>query len=231
MKPVIGITCGLDDNALRVRLDYISAIYSSGGIPVLLPVMETASALTSIFDGLLLTGGGDIPADYFAKACDVSPEISETLKPEKRERIGFETELLRGTLETGKPVLAVCYGMQLLNVVCGGDIFQDIGHQLRKVSDHRKGMHDIEIIDPLFAGHGRHCMVNSSHHQAVKDIGEGLTVFAVATDGIVEGIYKKDYNFCVGVQWHPERIFYDHLSSMLFGTLVRKADEARRGRT
>jgi putative glutamine amidotransferase len=230
MRPVIGITCGVDGNVLKVRQDYVSAVYNSGGIPVLLPIMDEASSLTDIFDGLLLTGGDDIPADYFGHGTAVSPEIAETMKPEKSERLDFEMALLRETLEKGKPVLAVCYGMQLMNAMHGGDLFRDIGCEVQKVLDHRKGMHDIEIIDPLKANQRKQYMVNSSHHQAVKDAGEGLEVFAVASDGIIEGIYKKDYNFCVGVQWHPERIFYDPLSSMLFEALTKKAAEAGRNR-
>jgi len=226
MMPVIGITCGTEDNILRVRHDYVSAIYRSGGIPVLLPIIEDAGALTGVFDGLLLTGGGDIPADRSGQ-CHAPDDIEKTLKPEKKERIDFEMSILRATLEAGKPVLAICYGMQLMNVMCGGKLFQDIGHEVLQALDHKKGMHEIEIIDRLNEDMKGHYVVNSSHHQAVSDAGDGLGIFAVASDGIIEGIFKKDYNFCVGVQWHPERIFYDPLSSMLFGALVQKAKTGR----
>jgi len=229
VKPVIGITCGTNDDVLRVRRDYVSAVYNSGGIPVLLPIVEQASSLTNVFDGLLLTGGGDIPADYIMHGSAVPPEVAETLNPEKKERMDFEISLLRATLETGRPVLAICYGMQLINVMCGGNLFQDIGCQVERALDHRNGMHEIELVGWPNTELRGHYIINSSHHQAVSDAGDGLAVFAIAPDGIIEGIYKKDYTFCVGVQWHPERIFYDPLSSMLFETLVQRT-EAWRGR-
>ena len=227
MRPVIGITCGFNDNVLRVRPDYVSAIENSGGLPVVLPILQHVVPLVDIIDGLLLTGGGDIPADYYREETIVPPEC---VKMETRERIDFETILLGETLRRGKPVLALCYGMQLLNVVHGGTLFQDIECQVQKASDHRKAMHEIEVIDLLRGDHRNEYTVNSSHHQAVKEVGDGLTVFAVAEDGIIEGIYKRDYMFCVGVQWHPERIFYDPLSSWLFESLADKAAETRRSR-
>jgi putative glutamine amidotransferase len=227
MRPVIGITCGFNDDILGVRPDYITAIEHSGGIPVILPILQHAPSLMDIIDGLLLTGGGDIPPDYYREETIVPPEY---VKMETRERINFEKVLLEETMSSGKPVLALCYGMQLLNVVHGGTIFQDIEYQVQKVSDHRKGMHEIEVID-LLQGDGRNeYTVNSSHHQAVKEVGDELTVFAIAGDGIIEGIYKRGHTFCVGVQWHPERIFYDPLSVWLFETLTQKAAEVRRSR-
>lgn len=229
MKPVIGITCGLDDDSFKVRQDYISAVYNSGSIPVVLPVLEEASGLADLIDGLLLTGGGDIPADYFGGDPVIASEISDRLKPEKKRRIDYEIELLRHTIERGKPILAVCYGMQLLNVLLGGDVFQDIEYQIKERLDHRKGMHGIEIVDLLPGDLRRHYMVNSHHHQAVKELGEKLTAFAISEDGIIEGIYQKDYTFCVGVQWHPERIFFDQLSIWLFESLSKKASDLKEG--
>jgi len=227
MKPVIGITCRLDDSALKVRQDYVSAVRNSGGLPVILPIMQQASDLIDVIDGLLLTGGGDVPPDYFSEAAVIPPEIVST---ERRERVDFEIALLSKTLEKGKPVLAVCYGMQLLNVVHGGTLYQDIGYQNSEALDHRKGMHEIEITDRLSADHKKQYLVNSAHHQAVKDVGEQISVFALSGDGIIEGIYKREYTFCVGVQWHPERIFYDPLSFWLFESLAASAAETGRNR-
>lgn len=227
MKPIIGITGGLDGDSLRLRQDYVSAIVNSGGLPVVLPVYQQAAELSDLIDGLLLTGGADIPA-YLYGGKDTVPEEYITL--ERKERIAFETELLREALRKEKPVLAVCYGMQLLNVHHGGTLFQDIEYQLDYVINHRKGMHDIDIVDPFNGALKGRYTVNSSHHQAVMDVGWGISVFALAGDGIVEGIYKRDYNFCVGVQWHPERIFYDPLSAWLFESLAVNAIRTSRSR-
>jgi len=227
MKPVIGITGGLDGDSLRLRQDYVSAIVNSGGLPVVLPVYQHAAELSDLIDGLLLTGGADIPADLYG-GNDAVPE--EYVKPERKERITFETDLLRETLLREKPILAVCYGMQLLNVHHGGTLFQDIEYQLANAIDHRKGMHEVDIVDPFNGALKSRYTVNSSHHQAVMDAGDGLSVFALSGDGIIEGIYKRDYNFCVGVQWHPERIFYDPLSAWLFESLAVNAAGTRRSR-
>jgi len=227
MRPVIGITCGFNNNVLQVRPDYISAIKNSGGIPVILPILQQVPSAIDIIDGLLLTGGDDIPPDYYHEETIVPPEY---LKMETRERIDFETVLLGETISRGKPVLALCYGMQLLNVVHGGTLFQDIEYQVQKASDHRKGMHELEVIDLLRGNRRNAYTVNSSHHQAVKEVGDELTVFAIAGDGIIEGIYKRGHTFCVGVQWHPERIFYDPLSLWLFESLAEKAEEVGRSR-
>ena len=135
MKPIIGITGGLDGDSLRLRQDYVSAIVNSGGLPVVLPVYQQAAELSDLIDGLLLTGGADIPA-YLYGGKDTVPEEYITL--ERKERIAFETELLREALRKEKPVLAVCYGMQLLNVHHGGTLFQDIEYQLDYVIKHRK---------------------------------------------------------------------------------------------
>ncbi len=154
----------------------------------------------------------------------------EYIRSERRDRIAFETELLRETLRREAPILAVCYGMQLLNVYHGGTLFQDIEYELATAIGHRDGMHAVDIVDSFNSTLKDRYVVNSSHHQAVMDAGEGLSVFAVAGDGIIEGIYKRDYNFCVGVQWHPERIFYDPLSAWLFESLAVIAAKRRRNR-
>lgn len=224
---MIGITASADGDSLKVRADYISAVAEAGGIPVILPVTGQAQEFAEIIDGLLLTGGGDIPPEYYG-AYPALP--AGLLRPEKRERIEFEMALLGETLLKARPVLAICYGMQLLNVVHGGTLIQDIRSADQRYLDHTAGTHEIGISDTFNGCLERRHVVNSSHHQSVNEIGNGLSVFATSDDGIIEGIFKREYNHCVGVQWHPERIRMDPLSAWLFKSLAIKADDARRRR-
>jgi putative glutamine amidotransferase len=225
MKPVIGITASLEGENFKVRSEYISAVVDSGAIPVILSLSGYTSEFAGIIDGLLLTGGGDIPPDYYGGD---SSFRAAGFRPEKRERIEFELGLLTRILKRSKPVLAICYGMQLMNVFHGGSLIRDIGSMGEGHFDHTGGMHGIRISGgPGSCPEGKYS-VNSTHHQAVDKVGTGLSVFAVSDDGVIEGLFKRDYNFCVGVQWHPERIFTGPLSEWLFKSLTDKADEARR---
>jgi putative glutamine amidotransferase len=227
VKPVIGITASLDDGSLRIRAEYAAAIEGSGGVPFVLPVSAQTGLFTDLIDGLLLTGGADIPQGYFGRELTVP---SDCVKVEKKERIDFELALIHSALKKKLPLLAICYGMQLLSVAHGGTLVQDIGLLRQGVLDHKAGKHGIRIISPPWAGLAGTCEINSYHHQAVDNPGEGLEVFATADDGIIEGIYKRDYTFCVGAQWHPERSMAEPLSKWLFAAFIEKAADARRRR-
>jgi putative glutamine amidotransferase len=200
---------------------------SSGGLPVIIPVGTNHLAIAEIIDGLLLTGGRDISPDYSSQKPEV-PE--ECINAENRMRIDFEFALLQNILAMNKPVLAICYGMQLLNIAHGGTLIQDIQLLNTGAYDHRTGTHDISIIDMPWKELAGSYKINSFHHQAVLKPGDGLEVFARADDGIIEGIYKRAYNFCVGAQWHPERSIAEPLSRWLFDSFIQKAAETRRGR-
>ena len=194
---------------------------------MILPICRQAREFTEIIDGLLLTGGDDIPPEYYER---VSALTAGQGRLEKSERVEFEMALLNEMLFAAKPVLAICYGMQLLNVVHGGTLIEDIKSADKRYSDHTDGTHEIGITDPFNSYLEKRYSVNSFHHQAVHEIGGGLSIFAVSDDGIIEGIFKRDYNHCVGVQWHPERIRTDPLSAWLFKSLVDRADDMRRNR-
>lgn len=225
MKPIIGITASMDGDSLKVKQAYISAVEDSGALPLVLPVSGCPEEFPDVIDGLLLTGGGDIPPDYYGGDSRVP---APGFISEKRERIDFELSLLSGTFRRSKPVLAICYGMQLMNVFHGGSLLGDIVGLGQGHSDHTAGMHGVRISGaPASCAEGAH-VVNSTHHQAIDRVGAGLTVFAISDDGIIEGLFKRDYNWCVGVQWHPERIFTEPLSVWLFKSLTGKADESRR---
>jgi putative glutamine amidotransferase len=149
--------------------------------------------------GLLIPGGRDLMPSYY------NENTLFSIEPESPERIKFEFSLLREIIRLKKPVMGICYGMQIVNVMHGGSLYQDIRSQLGGTLDHRQGSHSISVLDNPFLWGGRQT-VNSSHHQGVKKLGEGLVSFATAEDGLVEAFYREGYGFLVGVQWHPERM-------------------------
>lgn len=206
MKPIIGITADMDENIYKLKQDYVSAVEKSGGLPlILVPAMDNVSQIADFIDGLLLPGGNDISPEYYGEKISVP---SGCLKIVRKERSDFEIALLKEVVKRKKPVLAICYGMQLVNAAFGGSLYQDIETQVKGAINHREGQHDIKIIQSLaFSPQPSVFTVNSSHHQAVKALADGFEVFAVSEDGIIEGFYKKNYPFFICVQWHPERSF------------------------
>ena len=159
-------------------------------------------------DGLLLQGGADVSPQSYAEQA-TSPEW-----PGDRVRDMYELELLHEFIESGKPVLGVCRGCQLINVAFGGTLYQDIAtdvptagaHVNEHYDQHRHGIHfpDGSTLANMFPGR-RDAIVNSIHHQAVKTIGRDLNIEAVsASDGIIEAIRYRRAPFVMGVQWHPE---------------------------
>ena len=159
-------------------------------------------------DGLLLQGGADVSPQTYA-ASDARPEW-----PGDRVRDMYELELLHEFVESGKPVLGVCRGCQLINVAFGGSLYQDIAtdvptanaHVSEHYDQHRHAIRfpDSSTLASMFPGRSE-AIVNSIHHQAIRDLGRDLNIEAVsAGDGIIEGIRHRRSPFVVGVQWHPE---------------------------
>lgn len=192
---------------------YADAILEGGGLPVITPVITDPAALDQLVDAahaLVLPGGGfDIDPKLYGET--IHPKCGE-LKP---ERTRLEMELLVRAEKRGMPVLGVCGGMQLMNVVRGGSLWQDVesqtgtalGHQQR--GPKHEPAHEVRVADGTFLARmvGTENValpVNSTHHQAVKALGRGLISTATATDGLVEGLEDPTHLFFVGVQWHPE---------------------------
>lgn len=167
-----------------------------------------------MIEWLLISGGDDLHPSYYNEP--MMPQV----KPVSRQRSDFEISLLKEVVNLKKPVLGICYGMQLINVAFGGTLYQDIDSQLTVEINHRKGYHIIVITENRFLKEGRFS-VNSTHHQAVKTLGADLKPFAYSSDNLIEAFYMEDYPFLVGVQWHPERLIDDSLSSALFNLFVR----------
>ena len=226
MRPLIGITADNEKGIFRLKPDYVSAVVSSGGTPlVLVPVYNDIPRIAEIMDGLIIPGGGDIPPEYYNENVTVP---SSCIKLAERDRIDFELALLHEAYKIQKPVLGICYGMQLINIMFGGSLYQDIGHQIEGAPDHRDKQHGIRITGHFPVGlHSASMTINSNHHQAIKTLGRGLDVFAEAEDGIVEGIYCAGHPFWVGVQWHVEKSS-DTLSLKILELFMKQAAAERK---
>ncbi len=213
MRPVIGITCtttGSDNASHGIGINYINAVEYAGGTPILLPLIQSDPCIVeflSLIDGLLLSGGPDV--DPFLYEEESQPNMGRINVDKDR----VEMLLAPRALEKDMPILAICRGIQLLNVAAGGTLYQDISISPKPVLKHRQdaprwyGTHAIHVEEESrlmdILGHST-IRVNTFHHQAVKDVAPGFVVSAVASDGIIEGIESSRYTFAVGIQCHPE---------------------------
>lgn len=242
MKPLIGVTAEEIKNQIRPwgptlhgqNHTYADAIIRAGGIPVIVPLTTDRSVLHELnqrLDGLLLAGGRDInPRLYKQKPAPTTDAASDL-------RDSTEIYLLQQALDNQKPVLAICRGMQLLNVACGGNLYQDIATELKTAVDHQSSTRAkdhahlahalrIEPESKLASVLGiHHIDANSHHHQAVKRLGNGLAAVAWTEDGIIEAIESIDDSFVFGIQAHPESLEAkaEPQWQKLFGAFVRTA--------
>jgi putative glutamine amidotransferase len=217
--PIIGIT-GYADRSARppnvsvfaLARTYVYAVAAAGGAPVILPPYLEPSHLRRTLngvDGLILSGGGDIYPSFFGE------KDQGLLWRVDDERDRTEIALAKWALAEGIPVLAICRGVQVLNVASGGTLIQDIPTQVENPLSHSsvagrpvpRIAHPVEVESntrlATLIGAGT-VGVNSAHHQAAKSIGSDLVATARAPDGVIEGLEAPDHRFCIGVQWHPE---------------------------
>ena len=229
-RPLIGITSELGDGGLfHLRRTYAEAIESAGGVPVQIPLIPRRSYLDAVMsrlDGLVLSGSNsDLDPDYYG--AEPSPALGSVVP----ERDRTDMILLDIAEETAKPLLAICFGMQSLNVSRGGSLVQDIGTQVPNSIKHEQGpradrpSHYV-MLEPgsLLASlaYGESVKVNSTHHQAIARLGADLRVTARASDGVIEAVEDtRPGRFVVGVQWHPEAGFADDtFSQAIFRRLI-----------
>jgi putative glutamine amidotransferase len=228
--PLIGIPTskrGEPPPSTRLGQDrsYIEAVQAAGGIPVLLPIdqdPQRSQELLHRLDGLLLPGGGDVDPQYYGQ------QPRTTLRSVDAERDAFELALSRMALERGIPLLAICRGLQVLNVALGGTLHQHLEAFPGTPLSHDNPLdsparHPVEVSpDSLLAkllGAGSH-RVNSHHHQAIDRLAQGLRVTARAPDGVIEAVEVQRHPFALAVQWHPERMEGMHA---LFARLTQVA--------
>jgi len=240
-RPLIGVPTGQEKSqrffglALYImNQSYIRALENVGALPVLIPLQMSEATLRSTFerlDGLFLAGGEDMdPRTYDSER---KPHLGATDK----ERDRTELLLTEWAMEIGMPVLGVCRGIQVINVACGGTLYQDLNSEQPDFAKHdyfppnyerfriSHGV-KIEAESRLANSLGTRYEVNSMHHQGIERLGSGLHAVAVTDDGLIEGVEAPEMPFLIGVQWHPEELARtDSQSSNLFFDFVRAAAE------
>lgn len=195
----IAITSGTGKNLPNHSGLYIKAAEEAGLFADFIsPGMEIHYLLEN-YNGFIIPGGKDLNPSYYKE------KKIFRINPEEEKRIEFEFFLLHEIIKKRKPVLGICYGMQIMNVCFKGTLYQDIRSQIEGALNHEQEKHVICVHDNPYLEPGEY-EVNSSHHQAVRDIGTGLEPFAYASDGIIEAYYHKTQPFIMGVQWHLERM-------------------------
>ena len=244
VRPRVGVpwrTAQEEASNDKKKIDrYLRAVERAGGEPVLVSLLSSLGELkrrASELDAFVLTGSpADVdPAHFHAKRHPATADADAA-----RERTDFA--LLEHALTTGKPVLAICYGVQSLNVFLGGSLIQDIPSELGSKICHSPEEDEMpggpEIADAMHGAQfepGRvlelsgapRADVNSSHHQSIREPGRSLRITAHAPDGVVEAVeWTSDSNWVVGVQWHPERMPADALAQALFRDLLTAARQA-----
>ncbi len=234
--PVIGLPtleiASAEDKPVRLGINraYVKALEAAGAAPLLIPLLDDAELLRAIYarlDGLVFPGGEDVaPREYGEEPI---PKVN-TVDP-LRDRV--ELALARWSLRDDLPTLGICRGQQLLNVASGGTLYQDLRYQGATSVDHsrRDGRPRDELVHPVRLDPGSRLAqlidatnldVNSSHHQAIKDVAPLFRVTGRSPDGVIEAIESTDRRFLIAVQWHPEEL---HLpwASRLFQSLVQAA--------
>jgi putative glutamine amidotransferase len=221
-KPIIGITLDAENDGkysafpyLALRENYADCVADAGAAPFMLPHRPDAVAeYLKVLDGLVITGGNfDIDPALYG-----SSNRHESVATKDR-RTRFEWAITQGALDKNIPILGICGGHQLINVMLGGTLLQHIPDDIPNALEHQQrlagtpqGMphHDIEIVEgtllhkiTVSSGY----KTNSSHHQAVAKLGKGLVVNARTTDGVIEGIEHTQKRFVLGLEWHPEYLF------------------------
>ncbi|WP_416145067.1 gamma-glutamyl-gamma-aminobutyrate hydrolase family protein [Planococcus koreensis] len=230
-KPVIGITARVEkDQTYSLDPVYGKAILQSGGLPLIVPIVdeEDIPALCERLDGLIVTGGGDINPSLYGE--------------EPHLRLGavypgsdlYEKELILNFLKLDKPFIGMCRGLQMLNISLGGTNYQDLEsqfegtlyqHKQMALRTHRTHSVTLEEDSQLLSIMGEKSFhVNSFHHQGVKDVSKELKVAARAADGLVEALESDKYQFVMGIQWHPEEFAVegDEASKKLFDRFVKE---------
>ncbi len=220
-RKIVGITCSQGTvGDWQLPMDYVRCAYSaacekSGLLPLLLPVTgddAVRAAQLDLLDGLLLSGGLDIHPSLYGEG-----EVHPSTETEVGGRDAHEIALVQAAVARDLPILAICRGLQVLNVALGGTLYQDLPTEVGTEWAHRQGPHSSEKTHRTQIAPGSRLAeimddadtlpINSHHHQAAKEVAPSLVVTARADDGVVEALEKPDARFLLAVQWHPENLY------------------------
>jgi putative glutamine amidotransferase len=233
-RPLIAVSAPIEElptafgaqDCMKLTAAYTDAVYAAGGLPVILPVTANPPEnLLDRMDGLVLTGGGDLDPGLYRESPDAS------VYGIRRDRDAFEVALYREAVQHEIPILAICRGMQLVNVLRGGRLVQnietDIDHWQTTAAAEASHKVDLTPNSRLAAAFGATVVgVNSYHHQGLRELGEGLRVTAWCGD-VIEGVEATDATL-VAVQWHPEQMArVNPQQAALFASFVQEAATAR----
>ncbi len=243
-RPVIGITASIDQRSpafgetYSLTRKYAEGVLQAGGVPLIVPHNLDEASLRAVLDridGVLLSGGGDIDPAVFSE--DAHPATGEI----ESDRDRVELTLTRWVVDSDMPLLAICRGIQVLNVALGGSLVQDIPSQVpdalqhsfdRKTTPRNYLAHPVKIEPGSQLAHIMQLEVaqtNSWHHQAIKQVASRLQVTAVAPDGVIEAVEVPGQRLAIGVQWHPEWLFEEKPEHRrLFEELVRVSSDRQR---
>ena len=222
MIPLIGVLPNVDgEKKSKIENTYIKVIEASGGMAILLPYTanpESIERFVGLCDGFIFAGGADIePARYGEEKHPLCGET--TPYRDEVEFLAFEK-----IMKTEKPIMGICRGSQLINVALGGTLYQDIPSEIKtdlthkQEHPHSEPAHEANVVSGSLLhsliGKSR-IHINSLHHQAIKELGDGLTPMAVADDGIIEAIVRTGKRLVWGFQWHPEKTFDNSADSKI----------------
>jgi len=215
----------------RRMTDYLESIRRAGGEPLEVSHgEETPASVVGRVDAVMLIGGGDVAPALYGEEAHAAYQAAEPGRDE------FELALARAAVDAGRPVLAICRGMQILNIAMGGTLIQDIPSEVSGSLTHAVGEPRFAIAHEVWVSKdtrlwsimadrldGESLQVNSRHHQGIKQVAPGFVVGATAPDGVIEAIERPDGPFCLAVQWHPENFWRTGEFRPLFEHFVRAA--------
>lgn len=234
-KPIIGIIPLYDEykESLWMVPGYMDMLEENGAVPIMFPLTNNEETLKEVYNlcsGILFTGGHDVNPSLY------NEEKKETCGKCCIKRDNMEQIILKWTLRDNKSLLGICRGIQLLNALLGGNLYQDLNSEYSLSIDHHqcppydKSVHEVDIIKDTMLYDilkTNKINVNSYHHQGIKTLSNSLRATAISTDNLIEGAYVKDKKFILGVQWHPEFNYKKEDSSVkLIQAFIKSTKEA-----